>query len=296
MDGAAIEWITDALLQTLACDEPLTAPALTFLLRRYGATARDDLRAALEPALARAVEGPPSEAPCDERAEWLTLFVEAVAVSADERLRPAAAALLSTLEREWGRTTYVDQAAASIDACLGASDVFDPHDLVQNAIDELERVVGAAYRPGEGVAHVVNEPSSARGRLGDHVRCASALLTAYSRTGRLPYSMLAEELMQFVRRTLWDEQDGGFYDIPHGTKPFALNCEAARVLCRLAGLHHEDEYRKAAVVASDADYLRDAARTLGSQTPAYRQYGPLSAVYGLALDEWLGLQSALSRS
>ena len=69
MDGAAIESVTDAVLQALARDEPLAAPALTFLLRRYGATGRDDLRDALEPALARAVEGPPSTASCDERAE-----------------------------------------------------------------------------------------------------------------------------------------------------------------------------------------------------------------------------------
>ena len=287
MDGAAIEWVTDAVLQALARDEPLAAPALTFLLRRYAATRRDDLRDALEPALARAVEGPPSAASCDERAEWLMLFVEATTVSADERLRVAAADLISSLEREWGRATDVDQAAASVDACLVASDVFNPRRLVQHAIDELERIVGAAYRPGEGVAHVIDEPRGARGRLGDHVRCASALLTAYSRTGRLPYSMLAEELMQFARRTLWDDQGGGFNDTP-GTKPFALNCEAARVLCRLAGLHQQDEYRKAAVLAADADYLRDAARTLASQTPAYRQFGPLSAVYGLAVGEWLG--------
>src|SRR6185436_11096557 len=112
-------------------------------------------------------------------------------------------------------------------------------------------------------------PGGARGLLADHVRCASALLTAYWRTARLPYSMLAEELMQFARRTLWDERDWGFYDAPHGTKPFALNCEAARIECRLAGLHGEDDYRKAAVIAVDADYLLYALRTLESQTRVY---------------------------
>ena len=291
MDGAAIDWVTDTVLQSLARDEPLTAPALTFLLRRYTATEREDLREALESALARAVESQLSAASCDERAAWLTLFVEAAAVSADDRLPAAAVDLVSSLGREWDRLAYVDEAAVSVEACLAASDVFDIPDLVQTAIDRLEHVVGAAYRPGEGVAHVVTEPGGARGRLSDHVRCASALLTAYWRTARLPYSMLAEELMQFARRTLWDERDGGFYDAPHGTKPFALNCEAARVECRLAGLHREDDYRKAAVMASDADYGRDALRTLESQTPAYRQQGPLSAVYGLALGECLRMRS-----
>jgi len=291
MDGDALEWVTDTVLQALAGDEPLTAPALTFLLRRYAATEREDLREALESGLARAVESQLSEAPCDERAAWLMLFVEATAVSADERLHTAAVDLVSSLVPEWERQEYVDQAAVSIDACLAASEVFDIPDLVQTTIDGLERVVGTAYRPGEGVAHLVTDPGGARGLLADHVRCASALLTAYWRTARLPYSMLAEELMQFARRTLWDERDWGFYDAPHGTKPFALNCEAARIECRLAGLHGEDDYRKAAVIAVDADYLLDALRTLESQTRVYRQQGPLSAVYGLALGEYLSMPS-----
>ena len=288
LDAAAIEWVTDLLLQLIARDEQLGAPAMRFLLRRYTATQREDLRDALEPALARLLDDRPSSAPDHERAAWLTLFGEAAVISTDERLQAAAVDLIAGLRDEWGRAKYVDQVAASIDACLTASEVFDSPGLVQDAIDELERVIGAAYRPGQGVGHVVDEPVAARGLLSDHVQCASALLTAYARTGRLPYSMLAEELMQFAHRTLWDEEGGGFYDRPHGAKPFALNCEAARVLCRLAGLHHEDEYRKAAVIASDADYGRDAARTLASQTLLYREHGPLSAVYGLALGEWLG--------
>lgn len=287
VDVAAIDWITDALLQALAREERLRAPAIRFLLRRYAATARDDLRDALEPALARALDERPSSASGDDRAAWLTLFGEAASVSTDERLQTAAVELIAGLRDEWGGARHVDEVAASIDACLIASEIFDSPGLVQDAIDELERVIGAAYRPGQGVGHVVDEPAAARGLLGDHVWCASALLTAYARTGRLPYSMLAEELMQFAHRTLWDAQGGGFQDRPQGTKPFALNCEAARVLSRLAGLHRADDYRKAAVIASDADYGRDAARTLASQAAVYRQHGPLSALYGLALVEWL---------
>jgi len=142
---------------------------------------------------------------------------------------------------------------------------------------------------------MVNEPGGVRGQLADHVRSASALLTAFSLTGRLPYSMLAEELMQFARRTLWDDRHGGFFD-PSGVRPFRLNCEAARVLCRLSVLHRDDEYRQVAVLASDADYGRDAALTLASQTSVYRQHGPSSAVYGFALAEWLALGPSRDRS
>src|SRR5207344_999318 len=96
-------------------------------------------------------------------------------------------------------------------------------------------MAGGAYQPGEGV----------RGGLINQVRAASALLTAFEITGRLPYSMLAEELMQTAGRTA-----------PDGPDPdtIVVHCEAARVLCRLATLHDDAGYRNSAIIAPGADY------------------------------------------
>src|SRR5205814_728343 len=84
--------------------EILAAPALICLLRRYIETGRDDLRDAVEPALARALE---PGATGHDRAEWLTLFAEAARASADERLREAAADLTAALRQDWGRADAV---------------------------------------------------------------------------------------------------------------------------------------------------------------------------------------------
>ena len=90
--------------------------------------------------------------------------------------------------------------------------------------------------------------------------------------------------MQFARQTLWDEQAGAFHDSTDGSqRSFAINCEAARVLCRLAALHGRSDYRAAAVIRSDADYAGDAARILRSQRDTFREHGVTSASYGLAL-------------
>ena len=294
--AAAIEWLTERVLAALANDEPVDPVALTLLVRRYHATDRADLADALGPALARAVEREPAplesttSQPADDPG-WLMLFAEASAVSEDARLREAAAGVMSRLRDQWGRSHAVEPLALSVDVCLRACDMFDPQELVPNAVDELERIVGAGYVPGAGIAQDVSHPNGARGRLGDHVRTASALLTAHEITGRLPYAMLGEELIQFSRRTLWDEQDGGFYEQAGArVKPFALNCEAARVLCRLAALLRTQEYANAAVVAPDADYGRDAVRTLSAFEPSYRDYGANGAIYAVALGEWLGLR------
>jgi hypothetical protein len=279
----AVEQVTVAVLDALARDEAPTSAALRFLLRAYAASGRDDVRDAIEPALARALELAPS-APLDEQPRWLFLFAEAAAMSGDDRLPSAAAGLVLRLRSTWGRDEQpLDVAATGVDACLRAVGLVSTADLTQSAIDELERIVGAAYQPGYGVSE----------KLADQIAVASALLTAHQGTGRLPYSMLAEELVQAARRTMWDNERDAFFDRKRGAgghRPFALNCEAVTVLTRLAALHRSDEYREAAVIAPDADYDDDAARILQALAADAPGHGLAGAAYGLAAAE---LQSVL---
>jgi hypothetical protein len=257
--SGAVERVTVAVLDALARDEAPTSAALRFLLRSYGATGREDVRDAIEPALARALELAPTAA-ADERPQWLLLFAEAGAMSGDERLPSMAADLVQQVRSTWGRDRQrLDVAAEGVDACLRAIDLVSIGDLIQSAIDELERLVSAAYQPGYGVSD----------KLAEQIAVASALITAYQVTGRLPYSMLAEELVQAGRRVGWNAD-------------FGLNCEAATVLSRLAALHRSAEYRDAAVIAPGADYDDDAARILESLAGDAPAHGLAGAVYGLA--------------
>jgi uncharacterized protein YyaL (SSP411 family) len=290
MDRAAIEWITDAVLASLGRGEAVDARALTFLLRRYRAGERDDVCGALEPALARALHEQTLAQTTIERAAWLKLFAEAASLSEDERLRGAVIDLAARLEEDRAHITAVGPGAAAVEACLACCGVLDPEAVVPAAIDELERLVGGSYRPGAGLSGVVSGPPGVPGSLLDHVQASSALLTAYECSGRLPYAMLAEELMQHARRTRWDDQVGMFVESSADDDvSFVLNCEAGRVLCRLGALHDDRGYRAAAVVAPDADYVRDAARVLEAQKTSYRDHGLASAAYGLALAEWFDL-------
>jgi hypothetical protein len=269
---AELDAIAARIVDAVAQDESVSAEGTMFLLRHYVTSEREDLRDALGVALAQALDAASRDTNLLARAAWLTLFVEAAAIADDERILQAARDLVGGLRADWpidsATAAGLIASAASVEACLRASSLFDPSELVPPAIDELERIIGGAYRPGEGL----------RLALATHVAAASALLTAFEITGRLPYSMLAEELMQPARR------------IP-ANEDIVMQCEAARVFCRLATLHDDIDYRAAAVLAPDADYRGDAARILrAQQSHALAARVAHAALYGIALRELISIR------
>jgi hypothetical protein len=294
LDETTLEWLTDRVVDSiggaLARDEMIAAGALQLLLRRYSAGARADLAEPLGAALARELDRQAQYGCHDDCEGWIALFSGAAAVSDDPRLPRAAADLLEGLRTRWSgpvnnvdKVEAVDEIMHAVEACLLAVNVPEARELAADAIDALERVVAGAYRPGQGVSHEIAATIFVRGGLSDHVRTASTLLTAYILTARLPYAMLADELMQSILRTPPSEPAGGVVS-------FALNCELARVFCRLAALHRDEEYRRTAVLAVNEDYAADAAQALAALASSVRERGVDAAPFGLALAEWLNLQ------
>lgn len=192
--------------------------------------------------------------------------------------------------REIDRSVYIDRNAVVIGQLLRAAALFDDPWLRDFALKTLETVMLPGYTPGGGVAHQhvgphETNPAPVRRLLGDQVHTASALVWAHVVAGQLPHSMLAAELMQFAVRTMWDERAGCFRDrasdeprkdlglLRDPVMPFALNCEAACVLDRLATLTGDAAYR---------DRALSILRWLGSE---YRRFGLFGAPYALALHE-----------
>jgi hypothetical protein len=296
--NAVIDAITERILHALAIDGEVTPQALMLLLRQYAATGRDELSEALGPALARAVDrcltDPPAAFEEADRPDWMMLFVEAAALSEDDRVRRAIEVLVSTLEQDVRGDRAVGSCCRSINASLMAANLdwldFD----LSTWVDHLERIIGAAYAPGEGLTRAIDPADRRAADLADYVAAAEALVTAFGATGRLPYSMLAEELMQFARHAWWVEARGGFWPEPDQSATvelFVANCRAARVFCRLARLHRDTDYRQAAIIAEQSDYALDAARTLESLSTGYREMGlHAAALYALATAETVGLR------
>jgi hypothetical protein len=165
--------------------------------------------------------------------------------SVEARRRRPAPAVDLTLYSGWN--------GAMVSAALQAAQLLGDTTAAESAIAALERILGACYAPAGGVAHYFDGSAQIRGLLDDQIAMVDAALEAYDVTGNITYEMVAEELGHYALRTMWDEEQGGFRDreppraeeriglLRADLKPFVSNCEAARVLLRLAAAsgHHE---------------------------------------------------------
>jgi uncharacterized protein YyaL (SSP411 family) len=181
------------------------------------------------------------------------------------------------------RTLLSAPNATMVSAALRAARVLEDDGLRTFALRSLERVVLRHYRPGGGVAHCIEGDQEVRGLVDDQIAMASANLDAYDVTGDIVYEMMAEELARQAVIACRDERGGGFFDrapsdqdvglLSRPLKPFVANCEAARMLRRLAAVSGDNEF------AALAD---EALRAVAAQAAAQ---GPLAAHYVLAVRE-----------
>ena len=270
-----VDSITAVLLQADARGEALGPAALTFLMRRYAASGGEELRPALERGLTQALD---RVAAGECAPAWIQVLCEAAAITDDERVVDAVADASRALRGLWPCRGTLLEAMRSVDASLTAAMLLDAHrtDLdrgcIAQSVDELERIVGLVYRPGEMLPRSLRSPDEPDGGIEEHAAAAAALLTAHALTGRLPYSMLAEELIQPVRR---DQANGGI--LPR--------CTLARVLGHLARLHDDDEYVRAAVVARSRDYRAEARAILAGVALVVGEDRESAALICIATDE-----------
>ena len=183
------------------------------------------------------------------------------------------------------RAIYADGTALMVRAFAAASRTLRDTSLLEFAVDAMEHVVAGTYERGGGIAHRAGEREGVRGLLADQVRASAALVDLHELTDREVYLDMAQELMLFACQHLWDANGGGFLDRVHTpddigllrerVRPFAANCEAARVLLRLAPLTGNPAFRDRATA------------TLAAQTAAVRAHGVDAAPYALAVRDLL---------
>jgi uncharacterized protein YyaL (SSP411 family) len=234
---------------------------------------------------------PHTEKLLDVNAGLALLYVEAAAVLAAERyldrageiLRYVQTWLADPVDGGWGAFQHADPAYYALDAdarraaappaverllradasalmvsaALAYARARSDDGVAAFAVRSLERLLLACYRPGDGLAHD-DGVNPVRGLLADHVAVAAAALDAFDVSGNIVYEMMAEELMRYALRTMWDDVRGAFVDrvpvavgeavgrLARRVTPFAANADASRLLRRLAGTAGEPDFASAA--------------------------------------------------
>ena len=181
------------------------------------------------------------------------------------------------------RTLLAAANAVMVSAALRAARVMEDEGLRAFALKSLERIVLRHYRPGGGVAHCVEDGEDVRGLLDDQIAMASAHLDAFDATGDVVHEMMAEELARQAVIACRDPDGGGFFDravadhdvglLRRPIKPFVANCEAARMLRRLA------------IVSGEREFTALADEALAAVAAQAAAQGPLAAHYALAMRE-----------
>jgi uncharacterized protein YyaL (SSP411 family) len=155
------------------------------------------------------------------QADMLRLYLDAWAITGDDRYRDRARAVwnyvdrvlhdranggffVSELDGEVHRILLTDANAKMIRALLHASLAFEEVALAETAIRAAERLIPAVYERAGGVAHVlVDTRAQIQGLLGDQIHTVAALLDLADHTGDRVYFDLGDELLRGSLRKLW---------------------------------------------------------------------------------------------
>lgn len=180
------------------------------------------------------------------------------------------------------RAVYSAANSEMIRSFVRGAELLNDSSLLDHAVTTLERMM-KTYQRGEGIGHRVDDSNGVRGLLSDQVAVGEALYDVYLATHREVYLDLAQELMLFTIRALWNKRASAFVDrvvaaddvglLRQTITPFSVNCRAAGLLARLGR------------ATDHADFEARARMVLGSQTKVARSHSIEAAVYALACHE-----------
>ena len=192
------------------------------------------------------------------------------------------------------KTVYVGWNSLCVSAYLEAAKALRLEDARHFALRSLDRILSEAWRPEEGLLHVIaySDPGAARrevrGGLDDYAFTAIACLDAYEATADLSYFKFARKITDSMIEQFFDPVSGGFFDSESGgssqtlgvlsarRKPFqdsptpAGNSMAAIALVRMHGY------------TNDASYRDKAEQTMEVFAGTAEQFGIFGATYGIA--------------
>jgi len=235
-------------------------------------------------------------APVEEIASRLKISPERVRELLGSAKKKMYAARLQRPTPYVDKTVYVGWNSMCISAYLEAAKVLRLKETRPFALRSLDRILAEAWRPGEGLLHVIaySDPKAARrevrGGLEDYAFTAVGCLDAYEASADLSYFKFAKAITDAMVERFFDPVAGGFLDTEVGRgdagkelgvlatrrKPFqdsptpAGNSVAAIALLRMHSYTNDESYRD------------KAEQTMEVFAGMAEQYGIFGSTYGIA--------------
>jgi len=194
---------------------------------------------------------------------------------------------LSEEDRMWApppqmdQTIFADHNAQTASALLLSYHTLQKSEYREKGLQLIDQLWTHFYHPQKGMFHYDDGKLSLEGYLSDQVQMIHGLLDGFETTGNREYFKRSEKLFSFMDEFLWDEKNGGYWDLPDHRdkeesfhiqiKPFAENSIAAMALIRLFQL------------TMDKKYLQRAETTLSYLSTEFEHYKHHAAPFALAL-------------
>lgn len=280
-DGDYFTWTVDEAKSVLN-EEEFHVASLHYDINEIGEMQHDPMRNVLY-----------QRAPVHEIAMRMKLAPEHILELLQSAKQKMYAARLKRQTPYIDKTIYTNWNALFVSAYLKAASTLGLDDAKHFALRSLDRILGDAWNPQTGLAHVVAyaEARSAKpstdGFLDDYAYTANTCLDAYESTADLTYFRSAQQITRKMIEMFYDADSGGFLDsapkpdargvLATSRKPFqdsptpAGNPVAAIALLRMHTYTGDDTYRER------------AERTLGLLAGTAGQYGLFAGTYGIAL-------------
>ncbi len=183
------------------------------------------------------------------------------------------------------KTFYSNYNSLFVSSFLSAGAVLERPELASLALKSLDSLLEKTPQ-GTGVPHYWGaDISELKGLLVDHASLINALLDAYEYDGKWSLVDRSLELAELSLKTLLDEKEGGFFDIPDSKsevgdlrvrdKPLDENSMMSLALLRLSWVSANDRFHEI------------ARKSLELFSDTYERQGLMAASYGLALDSYL---------
>lgn len=188
------------------------------------------------------------------------------------------------------RSIYAGWNGMAISAFLIAADLLDLPDARVFSLRSLDRILSTCLLGDGSVRHspTMDVPV---GLLEDGVFVARACLDAYNSVGDERYLTNAKNIAQDLRTRLWDESQGGFFDLPAASNGTGLLAQPRKPIqdapTPSANGIAAEVFQRLSEITGDSKYHEASEGTLKSFAGLAPQLGIFGGAYYLAFDRFL---------